>query len=95
MGAVQDSESTEPWDVTLRVNGKPLTFKIDTGADVSVIPHEVFKSIPGASLKPAKKILSGPSHKVLPVKGQFAATLQCGDKQVTEDVFWCMPYKVR
>ena len=41
----------------------------------------------GASLTPAKKILSGPGHKVLPVKGQFVATLQCRDKQVTENVF--------
>ena len=56
-----------------------MKFKIDTGAGVSVIPHEVFKSIPGAHLKPAKKILSGPGNKVLPVKGQFVATLRHGD----------------
>ena len=54
---------------------------------MSVIPQKVFKSIPGARLKPAEKILSGPGHKVLPVKGQFVATLLHGDKQVTEDVF--------
>ena len=87
IGVVQDSEHANPWVITLAVNGKPLKFKIDTGADVSVIPHKVFKSIPGARLKPAKKILSGPGHKILPVKGQFVATLWYGDKQVTEDVF--------
>ncbi len=41
MGAVQDSEHTNPWMVTLTVNGKPLEFKIDTGADVSAIPYRV------------------------------------------------------
>ena len=86
IGVVQDSEHENPW-ITLAVNGKPLKFKIDTGADVSVIPHKLFKNIPGASLTPAKKILSGPGYKVLPVKGQFVATLQHGNKQVTEDVF--------
>ena len=87
IGVVQDSKHTNPLVITLAVNGKPLKFKIDTGADVSVIPHKVFKSIPGARPKPAEKILSGPGHKVLPVKGQFVATLWHGDKQVTEDVF--------
>ena len=89
MGSVQDSESTmiNPWAVTLLVNGKPLEFKIDTGADVTVIPKSVFDSVPGAQLRPAKKILSGPSNKILPVKGQFEATLKCGDREVKEDVF--------
>ena len=63
IGAVQDSEHENPWIITLAVNGKPLKFKIDTGADVSVIPHKLFKNIPGASLTPVKKILSGPGYK--------------------------------
>jgi len=89
MGLVQNSESTmiNPWAVTLFVNGKPLEFKINTGADVTVIPKSVFDSVPGAQLRPAKKTLSGPSHKILPVKGQFVATLKYGDREVEEDVF--------
>ena len=87
MGAVQDSEHTDPWMITLSVNGKPVEFKIDTGADVSVIPHSVFKNLPTTNLKPAQKVLSGPSHKLLPVKGQFVATLKNHDKEVEEEVF--------
>ncbi len=64
MGAVQDSKQTNPWMVALTVNGKPLELKIDTGADVSAIPYREFKTMPGASLKLATKVLSGPSHKV-------------------------------
>ena len=41
LGLVQDSEHANPWVVTLLVNGKPLEFKIDTGADVTVIPKSV------------------------------------------------------
>ena len=33
------------------------------------------------------KTPSGPSHKVLPVKGQFKATLKYGDREVTEDIY--------
>ena len=66
IGVVQDFYYSE-WET--------LEFKINTGADMSVIP-QVFKSIPGARLKPAEKIFSGPGHKVLPVKGQFVATME-------------------
>ena len=87
MGSVQDSEYANPWSVTLLVNGKPLDFKIDTGADVTVIPKDVYESIPGAQLTQAKKTLSGPSHTILPVKGQFVATLKKGNQEVREDIF--------
>ena len=30
------------WMIELLVNGKPVQFKIDTGADVSVISEEIF-----------------------------------------------------
>ena len=39
------------------------------------------------TLDPAKKVLSGPSHKILPVKGQFIATLKSQAKEVTENMF--------
>ena len=39
LGTVQNSENTNPWAITLLVNGKPVEFKIDTGADVTVIPR--------------------------------------------------------
>ena len=64
-----------------------MNFKIDTGADVSVIPYSLFKSIPATMLNPAKKILSGPSQKTLPVKGQFTANRRHQNKEVLEEVF--------
>ena len=87
MGVVQNSEHSNPWTITLLLNGKPQVFKIDTGADVSVIPYRMFKNVPGINLEPSKKVLSGPSHKVLPVKGQFTAKLRCGEKEVAEQIF--------
>ena len=40
LGAISTHEG-EPWVVTLLVNKSPITFKIDTGADVTVIPDTV------------------------------------------------------
>jgi len=36
LGALEDQlTTTSPWEVTLTVNGVPILFKIDTGADVT------------------------------------------------------------
>ena len=45
LGMVQNCENTNPWIITLLVNGKEVEFKLDTGADVTVIPKNVFESI--------------------------------------------------
>ena len=66
---------------------KKVEFKIDTGADVMVIPKSVFDSLPQAQLEQTKKRLSGPSQKVLPVKGQFKTTISSGDLKVEEEIF--------
>lgn len=84
IGVVQDSEHKTPW---VYYSGSEWETPEIQGADVSVIPHKVFKSIPGTSLKPAKKILSSQGRKVLPVKGQFIATLWRGGREVTWDLF--------
>ena len=87
MGMVQQSKGSSPWSITLSVNGKPVEFKIDTGADVTVIPKSVFKKIPDVSLKSPTKTLSGASCRTLQVKGQFTANLNYQDKEATEEVY--------
>ena len=87
MGMVRQSQESNPWSITLSVNGTPVEFKIDTGADVTVIPTSILRSIPDATLKPATKVLSGASSKTLKVKGQFTATLKYQGKEATEEVY--------
>ena len=54
LGTVQhNTGSTGKWEETLLVNGTPIEFKIDTGADVSVISESVFKQLQGVSLQSA------------------------------------------
>ena len=84
LGVVGESEELNPWSVTLTVNGVPVEFKIDTGADVTVIPVDILWNIPDACLREPTKTLSGANNKVLQVKGQFTATL---DREATEEIY--------
>ena len=45
LGTIGDSEGsdTSPWWISLKLNSVPVKLKIDTGADVSVIPRTLFK----------------------------------------------------
>ena len=77
-----------PWIVTVSVNGSPVDFKIDTGADVSVISDTTYKALTRkASLRPPRKSLTGPSCQSLEVCGQFTGTLQHGDCTACEEIF--------
>ena len=42
--STKTNDKNSPWEVTLHLNDKPLLFRIDTGADVSVIPEAVCSS---------------------------------------------------
>ena len=46
LGAVQARgiESSKPWKIQVSVNGSPVEFKVDTGADVTVIPRSMVTS---------------------------------------------------
>ena len=76
--AFLDVMTTKPettWNITVTLNSKPVKFKLDTGAAVTAISEEVFKTIPTAQLQKPSKILSGPTRQKLNVLGQFNATL--------------------
>ena len=77
---------TDPWMVELLLNGSPVQFKIDTGADVSVLPESTFKRLSGITLQQASRSLSGPSQQPLQVCGQFTAILSQGATAVEEEI---------
>ena len=75
MGAVHDSEGrSSPWSITLKVNGLPITFKIDTGADVSVIPESTFRAL-GLPLRPTTRFCMVQVRVLLMYKGVSALIL--------------------
>ena len=87
LGAIE-SFSGKAWKVTLFVNDIPIQFKIDTGAEVSVIPEalsEPFSNI----MKPPTRTLSGPSKQELQLCGQFTCSMRF-DKESTQQEFYAV-----
>ena len=64
-----------------------MRFKIDTGADVTVILESVFKRIRNANLMHSDRILCGPAKNALHVIGQFNATLKHRGGVTSEEVY--------
>ncbi|KAK3106947.1 hypothetical protein FSP39_003645 [Pinctada imbricata] len=61
LGSIENNSDTEPWYVNLKVNNRILSFKIDTGADVSVISEATYKHLrPKPNLVPIRSTLSSP-----------------------------------
>lgn len=63
------------------MNGLPAEFKVDTGADVSVIPSGLYRSLkPDPSLSRTTRPLMGPCKQKLSCLGTFMAELRVHDK---------------
>ena len=88
LGAVGESkDDLNLWKVSLKLNSVPVELKIDSGAEVSVIPESVFKKLEGIALIPTSKTLYGPGGHVLFVSGKFTAMLQLDKQEVREEMF--------
>lgn len=79
-----------PWMVEIDINKSSVKFKIDTGADVTVLPHTVFQSIYSdnpPTLKKATKPLLGPGRSPLEVVGVARLLLRRGKRKEMETVY--------
>ena len=73
--------------ISIQLEGKQMSFKLDTGAEVSAISDIAYKTLGNITLKKPAKILVGPTKNALKVLGQFVDTFQIGEKTSTETVF--------
>ena len=83
----QQGANPSPWTTTLLLNGMPIQFEIDTGAEVSVISRKTHEEIGSPSLQTPQRILRGPCNRPLPVKGQFTGKLRQGDREAEQEMF--------
>ena len=81
------SKQQSPWTTTLLVEGKEVSFKLDTGAEVTAISEQTFQRLGGVRLLTATKVLYGPARHTLDVLGQFTTTLRHGDHSTAQSVF--------
>lgn len=81
----------DPWLIDIKIKDCEVQFKIDTGADVTVMPDHVFHKIFKEGNKPAlqrvTKPLLGPGCSPLSVIGVSNMLLLKGDKHILEDVY--------
>ena len=89
IAAIHDKEHSgeNPWEATISVNGLPVKFKVDTRADVSVVPEATFQELQGVTLKPVSKSLTAPSRQSLHVCGQFTGHCTYGAREAEEEIF--------
>ena len=73
-------------NTTLSVNGKDVSFKLDTGAEVTVV-SEAILPLRGASLKNTPIQLFGPAGKSLEVLGQASVKLSYDSRSATQSIF--------
>lgn len=76
------------WEVPVLVESSKVVFKIDTGADETVIPAELFARIfPAIKLQPARRRLQGPDGKSLAISGMAAMNMKLAGMNSCEDVY--------
>lgn len=76
------------WMLNLQVNGYKVTFKMDTGAEVTVISKQIYDNIPGEkSLTQPNKVLYGVGSQPLEVLGSFPCKLQHKGKTFQDEVY--------
>jgi len=81
-----NSIGTDPWKIPIAVNGTEVLFKVDTGADVSVIPESEVKKLK-VTMNVTKKVLTGPCKSQLNVCGSFRAKLNTGNKTAEQVIY--------
>lgn len=85
VNSVEENSNPDTWTRSIRINNKKnVTFKIDTGADVTVLPPHLASTYP---LKESKAKLFGANKTRLNVLGQFEATLSYKKRSITQSLF--------
>ena len=64
-----------------------IDFNTNTGAEVSVIPDQVYKELGCPPLTPPNQTLKGPTNEVLSIKGRFSVTLAPGDFEAVQELY--------
>ena len=75
------------WMASVLLENKTVSFKLDTGAEVTAVSEETFKMLPKTPLKQPEKKLFGPSHQPLNVLGQFTGKLLTENHLYQDDIY--------
>ena len=77
--AAVGADTENAWFNTVQLLGRPLSFKLDTGAEI-IFSKRTFRTLPPVKLRPLNRTLHGPNEKPLSVLEQFQGTLSHNDQ---------------
>ncbi|KAL1414820.1 hypothetical protein MTO96_007181 [Rhipicephalus appendiculatus] len=87
LGVVNTTDAGN-WEATVLVQGQPVDFKIGTGANETVLPTPVFKTLKDRPLLSAPlRQLYGPDEKLLPAAGVAQLELTYRNRATTQDIY--------
>ncbi len=79
-----------PWQAEVCLNQNKLKFKLDSGADVSVVPHSLFERLAekeSLKLVPMNKILLGPCNYKIKCSGKLMGKLSANSHSLQEEFY--------
>ena len=80
---ISDKSLVKPFTVDVKLNGKPLSMELDTGATVSLISQNTFKRLfPGTELQQSSTKLHSYSGESISVLGQLQVDVSYDDQCV-------------
>ena len=78
------ADSGKPYTVEVKLNRKPTTMEVDTGASVSLMAEDTFKShLPHIQLEPSSAKLVTYSQEKLHTRGQVSLNVAYGDQEAS------------
>ena len=78
----------KPCTAQVCVYDKRMEFKLDNGADVTIVPVNTYTSLENkVKLVPSNKVLLGPCRYKMDCVGKFSAHLKVNKAEIHEDVF--------
>jgi hypothetical protein len=86
LGAI-GTDNSNPWIISLQVMNEVVDIHIDTGAEVSVIPDQVYRKLGCPTLTLPRQTLRGPGNEVLALKGQFSVKLVQGNRETEQEMY--------
>nr|XP_042908526.1 uncharacterized protein K02A2.6-like [Parasteatoda tepidariorum] len=88
VGLVGSTQNTDEWVVPVKILGKCIQFKIDSGADYSVIPSSIASTVlKHAELKSTDKVIFGPDKTPLKLMGKLLENVEYNGKKCLEEIY--------
>ena len=86
LGTLTNNSNTS-WSSTLRIAGKRIQFKLDTGAEVTAISETTYHKLGKIPIQKPSRSLQGPAGQSLTVLGQFTRRVSHSKRSSNEVIF--------